>query len=302
MPASNLARPNCLIVGAAKAGTTTLFQVLAGHPDVCVSSVKETGFFSHDARYARGLDWYAREYFGHAKGEAVRIEASPAYLTWSDKVAGRIRQSYERHAVKLVVILRDAVARAHSHYWHRVRQGHEPLSFPDALAQEESRLSEHWEQLSRDGNGKFGYFRAGCYATRLAPFVEHFDREDLHVLLQEDLAQDRFAQTMAQLLGFLQIDSTVRLETARMNAPDRPRSATAAEAHRRLKQTFLRSVYLGLVPVPVRRVIRNTLFAPATYPPIDPGLARDLRERYAAEVSACATLIGRDLSQWLPPR
>jgi hypothetical protein len=291
-----------LIIGAAKAGTTTLFQVLAGHPQVCVSSVKETGFFSHDARYAKGLDWYADEYFSHAAGEAVRLEASPAYLTWSDKVAGRIRQSYERHAVKLIVILRDPVARAHSHYWHRVRLGHEPLSFVEALAQEEARLRDHWEHLSREGNGKFGYFRAGCYGTRLAPFFEHFDRGDLHVLLQEDLGQRRFAETMAQLLAFLQVDPTVPLKSARMNAPDRPRSAVAADVHRRLKQTFLRTVYSGLLPAPVRRVIRSALFAPASYPPIDPIVARDLRERYAGEVSHCATLIGRDLSRWLPSR
>jgi hypothetical protein len=49
-------------------------------------------------------------------------------------------------------------------------------------------------------------------------------------------------------------------------------------------------------------VIRSALFAPASYPPIDPIVARDLRERYAGEVSHCATLIGRDLSRWLPSR
>jgi Sulfotransferase domain len=292
--------PNCLIIGAAKAGTTSLFQALAGHPHVFASPVKEVGFFSHDDRFAQGLEWYQREYFRGAGSARVRLEASPAYLTWSDKVAERIRRSYDGRPVKLVAILRDPVTRAYSHYCHRVRLGHEPLSFAEALEQEHERLRVNWDELARTGNGKYGYFRAGCYASRLTPFFDQFDARDLCVLLQDDLAPDRVRATMNRLLGFLQLDESGMVPPSRLNAPTRPRSALAATVHARVKRSVLKTLYFSAVPAPARRAIRKALFAPAAYPPLAPDLAHNLRVRYAEDVRACAALVERDLTHWLP--
>jgi hypothetical protein len=300
MTSTERPKPDCLIIGAAKAGTTSLFNVLAGHPEVYAARVKETRFFSHDDRFRKGLDWYRAEYFSRAPERAVRLEATPAYLTWSDKVAPRIRRSYPEGGVRLVVVLRDPVTRAYSHYWHRVRLGHEPLSFAGALAREDSRLRAHWDELERTGNGKYGYVRAGCYATRLRPFVEQFGRDRLFSLLQEDLRPDRFEDTLSRLLAFLEIDDTVPLPPARLNTPTRARHAGLARAYWRLKKTSARGFYTMLVPEPVRRRILDVLFPAADYRPLDADIERRLRVQFRDEVIACQELIGRDLSQWLP--
>jgi hypothetical protein len=292
--------PDCLIIGAAKAGTTSLFNVLASHPQVAASSVKETRFFSHDGRFEKGLAWYQQEYFGGAPAQAVRMEASPAYLTWSDKVAPRIRQSEEEFPAVLVAILRDPVSRAYSHYCHRVRLGHEHLSFADALAQEEARLRAGWNELSTTGNGKYGYVRASCYATRLRPFIERFDRSRLFFLLQEDLLEGRFQESTTRLLRFLQIDETVPLEPARLNAATRARHPRLAKSYWRLKKTFVKRLYTTLVPPPVRRIVLPALFPASAYPRMDPEIEHRLRVRFAPEVRQCEDLIQRDLSHWLP--
>jgi Sulfotransferase domain len=294
------ALPNGLIIGAAKAGTTSLFHLLASHPQVFGSPVKEIGFFSNDERFDKGLDWYRNEYFAGAGEQPVRLEASPAYLTWSDKVAGRLRESYGHCPPKIIAILRDPVARAHSHYWHRVRLGHETLSFADALAQEDERLRANWQELSSAGNGRYGYFRAGCYATRLRPFFQHFDSRDVHVLLQEDLRPPHFQSTVTRLLAFLQIDDTIRLRPVHLNAPARARHDALAALYSRLKRTGLTQLYVSRVPAAARRILRGAVFPQTSYPPMDADLERQLRRRYADEVKACSAMIGRDLRAWLP--
>ena len=292
--------PDCLIIGAAKAGTTSLFNVLAGHPQVFASKVKETRFFSHDELFQKGLAWYQEEYFRRAPDRVVRMEASPAYLTWSDKVARRIRQSYENRPVSLVAILRDPTKRAYSHYCHRVRLGHEPLSFADAIGREDSRLRANWEELYRAGNGKYGYVRAGCYATRLRPFLEQFDRSRFFFLLHEDLQTERFQGAITRLLGFLHVDDTVQLQPARLNAPTVARHQGLARAYWRLKKTFAKKLYTTLVPQPVRKRVLPVLFPASGYPPMDADIEQRLRVRFAGEVEQCQELIQRDLSHWLP--
>ena len=86
--------PNFFIIGAPKAGTTSLFNILETHPQVYGSSVKETGFFSKDDRYNKGLIWYQETFFQESQGFPVRMEATPTYLTWSEKTAHRIHDNY----------------------------------------------------------------------------------------------------------------------------------------------------------------------------------------------------------------
>ncbi|MEQ1868540.1 MAG: sulfotransferase [Vicinamibacterales bacterium] len=292
--------PDCIIIGAAKAGTTSLFNMLSQHPQVAASRFKEAKFFSDDARFAKGWDWYQDEYFSGAQASQMRLDATPAYLTWSDKTAPRILATYRQQPVKLVAILRDPVARTYSHYRHRVSLGHDTLSFREAVAQEDQRLRADWETLSRTGNGKFGYIRASCYATRLTPFFDLFDRQAIHVMLQDDLAPDRIHETVRRLLTFLDLDSTITLRPVHLNVPTQARSQLLARQYWRLKKTVAKRIATTLIPASWRERAVGLLFAASTNPPMEPDLERMLRLRFADEVRACAALVQRDLSHWLP--
>ena len=125
--------PNLFVIGAAKAGTTALYDYLAQHPDVFLSRVKEPMFFSREENYAKGLDWYEGAYFQGAEHYPVRAEATPHYLYWSEKVAPRIKEAYAERLVKFVASFRDPVSRAYSWYWNMVREGREDLEFEEAL-------------------------------------------------------------------------------------------------------------------------------------------------------------------------
>ncbi len=299
MPPTADPASDCLIIGASKAGTTSLFDTLAAHPAILASCEKEVRYFSNDERFARGAAWYAGRFTGPDTGR-VRLEASPAYMTWSEKTAPRMRSHFAAARPRLVVILRDPVTRAYSHYWHRVRLGHEPLPFADAVAREEERLHQHWAELERAGDGRFGYMRASRYMSRLQPFLETFDREQFFFLLQEDLRPASFRTTMERLLEFLGVDPSVELQGRWSNGPVVTRQATVTGAWNRLKQTGASRVYRALVPRVIRQAVPALLYRPDSYPPLAPEDQQRLRAQFADEVLACQALIGRDLSHWLP--
>jgi len=293
--------PNFLIIGAAKSGTTSLFNIVAQHPNVFSSQIKETRFFSDDQRFLRGVGWYQETHFKNIRNQAVRMEGTPAYLTWSEKVAPRIKELYGDHPVKFAVIFRDPVKRAYSHYWHRVRMGDEDptkISFTDAIHSEDQRMRENWQRLEAEGNGLYGYYRAGCYASRLNPFLDLFPREKFYFMLQEDLSIEN-SVIMAGLFRFLGIDDEYPVKYLVSNESSVPRDERIYSIYHRLKKTGLNRIVKAFTPKKFRRWLReDALVKPIRYPPMDEDIKKELYSRYSYENQQLEKIIGRDLSKW----
>lgn len=291
--------PNSFIIGAAKSGTTSLFEIIAGHPSVFVPKKKELNFFSNDERYENGLDWYAKTNFAESSSFPIRMEASPAYLAWSEKVAPRLKQLYQEQPIRLIAIFRNPVARAYSNYWHRVRMGHEKLSFSEAIDQENQRLKDNWEKLYRSGNPLYGYFRGGCYASRLKPFLDLFARDNFFFLLQDDLQND-FEASINRLFQFLNIDSRITVNPVIRNDSKVPRNKSLYDVYGRLKQTATWQNRLrNMIPKSMREWARYKLvLKPFQYPPMDNETKMQLTARFAEEIAQLEMILGRDLSLW----
>jgi hypothetical protein len=291
--------PNFFILGAAKAGTTALCDLLRQHPQVYVTFSKEPMFFSRDEFFANGLDWYRHTYFSDSAAYDLRGDATPHYLYWAEKVAPRLARTFEPDSVKLILIFREPAQRAYSWYWNMVREGKETLPFAEALAAEPRNLKEHWEQLHALGAMTYGYFRGGCYATQLQYYLDLFPRANFYFLLQEDLKND-FAAAMRGLFRFLGVDESVTVQPVVSNPSAMPRNRSVHQllhGPSRLKEWFKR-----LVPFSLRFRLKTSLadanLRSFEYPPLDPQLAANLRLRYADEVNRLASMIGRDLSHW----
>ena len=293
--------PNFLIIGAAKAGTTTLFDLLKQHPKVYLPFNKEPMFFSHDDNYRLGPEWYSRTYFRRAAPNPARGEATPHYLYWSDKVAPRIRQLYGQFPIKIIVIFRDPVARAYSWYWNMVKEGREELPFETALEREPRQLQEQQNSLRQAGAMTYGYVRGSCYASGMQPFLDHFALTDFLFLLQEDLIHD-FSTTTRRLLDFLDLDMGILPNPVSSNQATLPRSRRVQGWLR--GQSGFRDLLKGLIPLRLRHAIKTSLLQAnahsAAYPPLDPEIAAELRTRFAPEVRRLEEMIDRDLSTWLP--
>lgn len=166
--------PNAVIVGAMKCGTTTLNAWLRHHPEVAFSAVKEVHFF--DNNYRRGLGWY-RSYFPLLEsmaGAKCVLEATPAYIQRAPKVAERMH----RHIpdARLILMLRDPVKRAISHYGHRLKKGLENRSLEEALLSPEG---------PKPGTRNF-YKTRGLYAEKIASFLRYYDRSNMLVIKSEE--------------------------------------------------------------------------------------------------------------------
>ena len=122
-----MTKPNFLIIGAQRCGTTSLYNYLIQHPQIVPSSKKEVHFF--DLNFHLGQSWYEK-HFPEVSDNILTGEASPYYI-FHPLCPKRIFD-YDP-SVKLIVILRNPIDRAYSHYRHIVRLGHEPLKFEDAL-------------------------------------------------------------------------------------------------------------------------------------------------------------------------
>ncbi len=166
--------PNAVIIGAMKCGTTTLNAWLRHHPDVAFSAVKEVHFFNNN--YHRGLGWY-RSYFPLLEsltGARCVLEATPAYSQHAAKVAKRMH----RHLpdARLILMLRDPVKRAISHYGHRVSNGLEKRSIEEALLSSEG---------PRPDTQNFYKIR-GLYADKIHAFFRYYNRSQLLILKSEE--------------------------------------------------------------------------------------------------------------------
>jgi hypothetical protein len=293
--------PNFFIIGAAKSGTTSLFDIISQHPDIYTCQIKETHFFSNDDRFKRGVDWYQETHFSGAGGFAVRSEATPAYLGWSHKVAPRIKDLYQDRPLKFAAIFRDPVKRAYSHYWDEVRQGDEDpnrLSFAKAIHTEEKRLQQDWSRLEYTGKWLHGYYRAGCYATRLKPFFELYPRENFFFMLQEDLYND-FDASMSRLLRFLEVDDQVTLTPVVSNESAMPRDRNIYNLFKKLKDTKIKDFMKLFIPASARKWLRNdAILKPFSYQPMDDDIKRELYDRFADEIKQLEIITGRNLSHW----
>lgn len=184
------AAPTCLIIGAQKGGTTSLHAYLEEHPDVGSPFIKEVHYFTLHAD--EPLDYY-RAHFPRAGQFAHVLESTPYYL-FHPAVPERVQRALPES--RLVVLLRDPVDRAYSHYNHERQLGHERLDFAAALEAEPGRLAGEEERLRADpryhsfAHQHFSYLGRGMYAEQLDRWYAAFPREQILVLASEDLFAD----------------------------------------------------------------------------------------------------------------
>jgi len=186
--------PDFLILGAMKAGTTSLYRYLAAHPDFARRRRKEEVHF-FDKHWARGVAWYASFFPSRADRWRAALrgrrlfsgETSPYYL-FHPAVPARVEAVLPR--ARLLVLLRDPVARAWSHHQHMVRKGREPLGFEEALAREPERLRGEDESRFSLAHRRFSYFARGIYADQIERWIRCIGRDRLLVLRSEDFFAD----------------------------------------------------------------------------------------------------------------
>jgi hypothetical protein len=206
--------PDFIIIGAAKGGTTSLFNYLVMHPQVAEPLKKEVHYF--DRNFHKGVNWY-RMHFPtsaymeqHSKGSKfVTGEASPYYLS-HPLAAIRIRELLPK--IKMIALLRNPIDRAISNYQHMVRLGIENETLERALELEQERTAGEREKLLSNGSfysfshHHFSYLARGLYATELEPWFDHFPKEQFLITSSEAFYANP-AQVFTKSLEFIGLDN-----------------------------------------------------------------------------------------------
>lgn len=171
-------KPDFLIIGAQKCGTTSLFYYLSQHPDLSLPNVKEIHFF--DLNYENGWEWY-QSFFSITKNTNRKLtgEASPYYF-FHPLVPRRVFQHIPK--VKLIVLLRDPIERAYSHYMHQIKNiKYERITnFEVAISLENMRIENQAEKLisgelkHSENLQHFSYLNRGLYYKQLERWLHYF--------------------------------------------------------------------------------------------------------------------------------
>ena len=208
------ALPDAMIIGAMKCGTSSLHNYLAQHPGVIAPLRKEVHYF--DLHYDEGELWY-RANFARSGEPGLNLDSSPYYL--AHPLAPQRAHALVPNA-RLIVLLRDPVRRAYSHYWHERDKQRETLPFEEAIAAEPTRLGDDEQRLARGeirhsrAHQHFGYLARGRYAEQLERWWQVYPREQTLVLRFEDLAREPMS-VLGRTLDFLGLP---RVERVRLEA------------------------------------------------------------------------------------
>ncbi len=298
--------PNFLIVGAARAGTTSTYYYLKQHPEVFMSSVKEPRFFIRERlaapsvysaiinrEFVRDLNSYLA-LFREVGNEKAIGEATPAYLFYYDTAIQEIKQ-YLGKDVKIVIILRNPIHRAFSHYQHqhyKVKRQH--LSFECALAAEEKN-----RQRNKYVPGLL-YKSNGFYYESVKAYLENFPH--VKICMYDDLRNDSL-YFIKDLYDFLEVDSSFapNLHT-KYNVSGIPKNKLLHFFLTRPNslRSSLMPIIRVLIPSDKISVLAERIRSKTVKKPqMKPETKQYLLEIYREDILKLQDLIQRDLSHWL---
>ena len=299
-----MGKPDFLIIGAARSGTTALASFLQQHPEAFICAPKEPHFFAFadqqpnfcgpgdDVMLNRRAVTQWSEYeqlYQTRRDERVAGEGSVSTLYYHPRAIENIR----RYApdVKLIAVLRNPIDRAFSSYLYMVGRGFEPLDdFAAALAAEQQRCHEGWHHI-------WHYTSMGFYAAQIEAFQHAFGRERLKVYLFDDLRNSE-QDLLQDLFSFLGIDSQFRPQTdISVNRSGVPKSQLLTAAMQQLSRfPRVRECVKSVVPFRIRERIRA---ANLSRPKLADDIRDSLRDIFQQDIQQLSRLLERDLSPWL---
>ncbi len=300
--------PNFLVIGAGKAGSTSIDEYLKQHPQIYMSPVKEPNFFALEGEKvdfrgpkAENLinSWSVTDIESYCAlfkdvGEHKAIgEVSPLYL-YSPKAPDRIKHYIPD--TKIIAILRHPADRAYSAYlWLFGQEREKIVDFAKALAAEESRIQSNWEWI-------WHYKNMGFYYQQLQRYYDRFDRNKIKVYLFEDLKKDDIGLTK-DLYRFLGVEEDYQPDTSIKYAysviPPKNKVLQDFLTRENPFKQFLRGVLPERLRKPwAAKVYRKNMAQPLK---LSKEMRQQLIEVYREDILSLQDLIQRDLSSWLIP-
>ena len=290
--------PNFMCLGAAKSGTTSLYDILIQHPEIYIPQFKEPHFFDVSENFANGLEWYKKNYFQKANQKII-ADFTPSYF-FDSNAPKRIFDSLGPK-MKFLVILRNPVDRAYSHYLHSKRDFHESNDFLEALASEEIRIKKYIKKSDYFSYLRHSYVNQGLYSKMLDRYLKYYSLDKfLFINFEDEFVKEKDA-TIKKILSFLNVDESITLNT-------NFKSNVASKAiSKRLKKimknkSWFRKIIKYLIPsFTIRQILRNkihklnnTSFQPKELS--DDSKFRILAKYFKKDIVNLETILNKDMN------
>ena len=284
--------PNFMCIGASKSGTTSLYDILKQHSNIFLPTFKEPHFFDISPVYEHGISWYDKTYFSGVKKEKCIGDFTPTYLF--DKYAPeRILSSLGKN-VKFIIILRNPVDRAYSHYLHSKRDLHEHLSFEDALKKKVYENNNYLTYL------RTSYVEQGKYADMLQRYFALFSKDNFLILhFEEDFVAAR-EQTMVKVFKFLKLKEEDIDFNIRSNKASKAKFIWLKSLMQ--KTGWWRQIIKYIFPsLKIRQIIKNRIqrlnITPFTPPKLSDEERKNIINHYfCKDIKTVEGLLGREMN------
>lgn len=303
-------KPNFFVIGAAKAGTSSLWNYLNQHPEIFMSPKKEPGFFAPEWPGNPSEEKYLSLFKGAHPAHRRVGEASTMYLSCPG-TAQRIQEYSKKHGVenlKFIAMLRNPLDRAYSLYNWQVQEGYEYAStFEKALEYEEARKEMDFPNSKLTGGYKYNYlyYHSGLYSSQLQEYFDLFGKENVMVLIFEEFIQTP-ADTLKEIFAFMGLEEKDYQPDLTIQNPSYDIYSPRLQFMlRRLNQTLVESP-------PMRWFIRSKKYRDFLIslglkknqkpPKLSTEVRQKLLQKNMAEIRRLETLLGKDLSIWMNPK
>lgn len=283
--------PNFFIVGAPKAGTTSLYHYLKVHQQIYMSPVKEPNYFSQDEIVAQNL-YYKEKGIGNisdyellfaaANNQKAIGEASVSYL-WYPETAAKIKLTIPD--AKIIIILRNPVERGFSHYLMDRRLGYVRMPYETIVERKGNHrlLSLYYQQ----------YVELGLYYEQVKRYLDTFSKTRVKVYYYEDLRQ--MTILMKDLYLFLNVDNLDANTDVKHNTFEKPINRLVGFLY---SQKVMRNLANHIFPPDYRRKVKTFFFDKGKKPELLENVKKRLLEIYIPDIKALEKLLTKDLSHW----
>lgn len=290
--------PDFLLVGAAKSGTTSLYQYLKQHPQIYMSENKEPWFFSFADIYKEDVHNFSGKgdivtdfmkyvnLFSGATNEQVVGEASTVYLYLYEETIKNIKKYHPNwKELKIIIIIRDPSERAFSHYLNSVGDGSCNSSFEEEIEKWNiTQCSDLWNIIDY-----------GFYYNQIKSYKDTFGQ--VKIYLFDDL-EERSALLAQDLYRFLEVDTFFKPNTdLKYNV-----SGNSGKFLRKLiyKPNLIKKVVKTFLPIEARTKIKNNILGKFAYKSnLENAQKKILKEIYKEDITKLQDLIDKDLTRWL---
>lgn len=308
--------PNFFVVGAAKSGTTSLYEYMKMHPQIYMAPIKETHHFSTDIdnskfrpNYARSLNKDLSKFletdmqegifhafvkerdqydklFKNVKDEKAIGEITNSYL-YSQEAARNIFTRFPD--AKVIMMLRNPIDRAFSHYLMDLRIGYETGDFMTALKKDMARDPKGWGISNL-------YVEIGMYAEQVKRFIEIFPERQRRIYLFDDFKKDAGA-VVKDMFTFLGVDPNVDIDySQKFNPSFIPKNKLIGKLNTQKK---IKDWLKGVLPKSVKSKFKKTFYTDKDLPRITPAERKFLADIFRNDVMKLGKVLNRDLSKWV---